>query len=184
MSDKAEKHEKPAPAADAAAAPAPAKKSPVVTIGIVGALMVVEAAAVYLVMSATGPKPAEATDVHIEGEGSHDTEATVELPLMEEKFQNLQTGRVWIWDTEVFLKVKAKNEEYVAAQLESRQAEIKEGISMIFRKAQHANLKEPGLETLNRQIGTYISHVLGKDAEGHERFERVVIPKCKGFPAD
>lgn len=117
MSDKAEKHEKPAPAE--AAAEAPAKKSPVKTIGIVAALMIGEAVGVYMVMNATGPKPAEATDVHLEGADEHDTELTVQLPLMEEKFQNMQTGRVWWWDTEVFLKVKAKNEEYVAAQLES-----------------------------------------------------------------
>jgi hypothetical protein len=25
---------------------------------------------------------------------------------------------------------------------------------------------------------------LGKDGEGKDRLERVVIPKCKGFPAD
>ncbi|MBK7294572.1 MAG: hypothetical protein IPI84_12535 [Holophagaceae bacterium] len=78
MSDKAEKHEKPAPAE--AAAEAPAKKSPVKTIGIVAALMIGEAVGVYMVMNATGPKPAEATDVHLEGADEHDTEATVELP--------------------------------------------------------------------------------------------------------
>jgi flagellar basal body-associated protein FliL len=184
MSDKHDKPEKPAPAEGDAGADAPAKKSPVKTIGIVAGLMIAEAAAVYFVMSSTGPKPAEATDVHLEGADGHDTEASVELPLMEEKFQNLQTGRVWLWDVEIYLKVKAKHEEFVTAQLESRQAEIKEEISMIFRRAQHSNLKEPGLETIKRQVSAYISHALGKDAEGHERFERVVIPKCKGFPAD
>ncbi|MFZ4574072.1 MAG: hypothetical protein ACOYN0_06720 [Phycisphaerales bacterium] len=185
MSDKPEKQAKPAPAENAEAASAPpAKKPPVMAIGIVAGLMIAEAAVVYFVVGATGPKPAEATDVHLDEGGGHDTEASVEVPLIEEKFQNLQTGRVWLWDVEMFLKVKAKNEEFVTAQLETRQAEIKEEISMIFRRAQHSNLKEPGLETVKRQVSAYLAHALGKDAEGHERFERVVVPKCKGFPAD
>jgi flagellar basal body-associated protein FliL len=180
----ADKHEKPAAPAAPDGAAAPAKKKGLPTPIIIAVLMVLEGAVVYFVMSATGPKAATAEEVQLEGEAGHDTEATVELALMEEKFQNMQTGRVWIWDADIYIKTKVKNEEFVTKQLGSRQAEVREGISMIFRKAQHSNLKEPGLETLNRQISAYLSHILGKDAEGHERFDRVVIPKCKGFPAD
>ena len=91
---------------------------------------------------------------------------------------------MWVWDTEIVLKVRSKNEEHVTKQLEERAAEIKEGISQIFRRAQHSQLKEPGLETINRQVSTFVQQVLGKDADGKERLERIVIPKCKGFPAD
>ena len=68
--------------------------------------------------------------------------------------------------------------------LENKAAEIKEGVAMIFRRAQHSQLKEPGLETINRQISAYVNQAIGKDAEGHERVVRVVIPKCRGFPGD
>jgi flagellar basal body-associated protein FliL len=170
-----------APAGDAGAAK---KKSPVKAIAIVGALMLVEAVGVFMVVGMTSKKPAEAEAKHLEGHAEADKEAQVEIPLIEDKFQNMSTGRVWVWDAGVVLKVKKKNEEYVAEQLEARAAEIKEGISMIFRRAQHSQLKEPGLETVNRQLLTYVNKTLGTDAEGLNRVERVLIPKCKGFPAD
>lgn len=180
MSDKGEKSK----SSDSTTASAETKKGPGKTVGIIAALMIAEAAGVYFIMQATGPKHAEATDVAIEGADVHVEDVSVELPLMGDKFQNLQTGRVWVWDAEIVLKVKSKNESFVAEQLQSRAAEIKEGVSMIFRKAQHSHLKEPGLETLNRQLTAYVSDLLGKDSDGQERFDRVVIPKCKGFPAE
>lgn len=157
------------------------KKSPIVPIAIVAVLMIVEGVAVYMFVGKTGPQPAAAA---IEGKDDAHHESSVELPLIEDKFQNMQTGRVWIWDTEIMLKVTSKQEEYVTKQLEARAGEIKEGISQIFRRAQHSSLKEAGLETLNRQLTAFMNQTLGKDAEGHARIERVVIPKCKGFPAD
>lgn len=166
------------------AAAAGAKKKPnVKAIGIVAVIMIVEAAAVFLLVSMTSKKPADAHATQLEGHGS-DTEAQVEIPLIEEKFQNMSTGRVWVWDTAIVLKVKKKNETFVAEQLEARAAEIKEGISMIFRRAQHSQLKEPGLETINRQLIAYVNKTLGADPEGLNRVERVLMPKCKGFPAD
>jgi flagellar basal body-associated protein FliL len=178
MSDKkSDAKSEPAPAA---AAPAPAaKKSPVKAIAIVAVLMIVEGVGVYMFLGKTGPQPAAAA---VEGKDDAHHDQTVELALIEEKFQNLQTGRVWVWDTEIVLKIRSKNEEYVTKQLEQRAGEIKEGISQIFRRAQHSQLKEPGLETINRQISTFMNQAIGKDAEGKERLERVVIPKCKGFP--
>lgn len=170
----------PAPAAEAA--PAPAKKSPVKAIAVVAALMVAEAAVVYMFVGKTGPQAAVAHEV--KGLDQPDEHATVEIPLMEEKFQNMQTGRVWIWDTEVVLKVRSRHEAFVTRQLESRAAEIKETLSLIFRRAQHNQLKEPGLETINRQVTAALSELIGKDPEGKDRIERVVIPKCRGFPAD
>ena len=179
--EQADKKGEAAPAADAGAAK---KKSPIKAIAIVGVLMLVEAVGVFMVVGMTSKKPAEAEAKQLEGHAEADKEAQVEIPLIEDKFQNMSTGRVWVWDAGVVLKVKKKNEEFVSAQLEARAAEIKEGVSMIFRRAQHSQLKEPGLETINRQLLAYINKTLGADAEGLNRIERILIPKCKGFPAD
>ncbi len=173
----------PEKAAEEGAEAAPAKSGKKTMI-VVAALMAVEAAAVIGVMSLTGPKSAEADSHVLHGTDAPDTESAKEIPLIGDRFQNLQTGRVWIWDCEIVLKVKNKNKEYVERVLNSRGAEIQEGLSTIFRKAQHVHLKEPGLETLNRQVSAFMSFVLEKDADGNERFEKVMIPKCKGFPAD
>jgi flagellar basal body-associated protein FliL len=165
---------------DSGSGGAPAKK-PVAAIAVVAILMLAEGAGVYMFVGRTGPQPVAAA---VEGKEDAQHDATVEVPLIEDKFQNMQSGRVWVWDSELVLKVRAKNQEFVAKVLEDHAAEIKEGVSQIFRRAQHSQLKEPGLETINRQVSSFISQMIGKDGDGKERLERVVIPKCKGFPAD
>lgn len=184
MADAAEKKEKEAGKEKPADAAPAKKKPPIKVIGIVAVLMIAEAAAVFVLASATAKKPAAAEAAHIEGLDSVDHDAPVEIALLDDKFQNMQTGGVWIWDCEIILKVKSKNEEFVTEQLEKRAAEIKEGVSMIFRRAQHNQLKEPGLETINRQLTAYINKLLGTDAENQPRIDRVLIPKCRGFPAN
>jgi hypothetical protein len=180
----ADKKETPAPPPPAPEAKPEKKGMPIKTIGVVAGLMIAEAVGVFLFVSATNPHVQAAAAQTIKGADQTDLEASVEVPLIEDKFQNMQTGRVWIWDTEIVLKVRARNKDFVTKELERRQAEIAEGVALIFRRSPHSNLKEPGLETINRQLAAYMNQVLGKDAEGKERLERVVIPKCKGFPAD
>lgn len=163
---------------------APAKKgSPVKLFGIVGVLMILQGAGVFMLARMTGPQPAAAAASLLTADQT-DHEATAEVALLDDRFQNMQSGRVWIWDMEFVLKVKAKNQEFVQQQLESRAAEIKEGVALIIRKAQHSQLREPGLESINRQIVAYLNTCLGADAEGKSRIERLLIPKCKGFPAE
>jgi len=111
-----------------------------------------------------------------------DPETPVELAVVSEKFQNMTAGIAWMWDAEIFVQVKAKNEKLVKDKLKAREAEVKEGISLIFRKATLNQLKEPGLETLNRQVMAFIGKLVEPDAEGTSRIERVLIPKCRGFP--
>ncbi|MEL7474080.1 MAG: hypothetical protein AAGK04_12250, partial [Planctomycetota bacterium] len=82
------------------------------------------------------------------------------------------------------LKVKMKNQEIVEKALERRKAEIHEGVSMIFRRAQDRHLKEPGFETVTRQLNHYMQDIFGVDPDGLPRVERVIVPKAKGFPAD
>jgi flagellar basal body-associated protein FliL len=181
--DKAEKKEA-APAPDPAGGEKPAKKGlPVKLLGIVAVVMIAEAGLVFFVAKATGPKAAVA-DVKVEGHDEHDEHAPVEVPLIEEKFQNMQSGRAYIWDTSIVLKVRTKDEELVTAELKKRAAEVKEGVALIFRKATHTQLTEPGLETINRQLLSYMNNVIEGDAEGKPRILRVVMPKCKGFAAD
>jgi len=159
------------------------KKLPIKAVGAVAAVMVVEAAVLLAVLGMTGPSKGEAAEAArelVNDEG----EQTLEVLIAEEKFQNLQTGRVWIWDAAVYVQVKAKNAGQIEQTLERRNAEIQEGLSQIFSRAQHAQLKEPDRQTLNRQITAFLEGVFGTDGEGKSPIERVLIPKCRGFPAD
>mgnify|MGYP001275298673 CR=1 FL=1 len=165
-------------------APPPAKKLPIKTLAVVAAVMAVEAAAVVFAMGMIGPSASHAeTDVHELVDD--DSEDTVEIEVVSEKYQNLSTGRVWVWDLSVFLQVKNKNAETVQGVLEQRKAEVAEGLGQIVSRAQHAQLKEPERQTLIRQINAFLERIRGMtDPDGKPLIERVMIPKCRGFPSD
>ncbi len=175
-----EKKPKAEAASDAGADAAPKKKKPIKMIGAIVGVMAIEAGVLVAVMGMTGPKQVEAKPVEVH---NPDEDKTVEIEVVSDKFQNLQTGRVWVWDTSVFVQVKAKHEELVGGILERRAAEIKEGVGQIVSRAQHAQLREPERQTLNRQITGYLNELL-KDDAGHPLFERVLIPRCNGFSTD
>lgn len=154
------------------------KKLPIIVAGI----MLVEGIAVFgLVKMLGGPSSAQANLV---GEELAGEQAPVEILLTNDTFQNMQTGRVWEWRVEIHLRVRQKNVAEVKRIQERDQATIKEGIALIFRRAHDRHLREPGLETIQRQLTTYLNEVFGTDPDGIPRIERVIIPECKGFPAD
>src|SRR5262245_26610116 len=112
----------PAPAAGAAPAAAagvaPKGKSPIKIIAIVGAMMLAEAGGVYVLVGMSGAC-AQTANAEIKGEAQAELAQPVEIELVDEKFQNMQTGRVWIWDTQIVLKVKKKNEPFIEEALAS-----------------------------------------------------------------
>lgn len=170
-------------AAPAESPPQQKKKLPVKTIGIVLALLVVEGVVVVGAMTMLGgPSRVKGQDL------AHSVDDTAnelhEVLIVSDRFPNHSTGRVWLWDTEVQIKVKEKDLEYVKKTLEERNAEIKTGVSQIVRLAHHNHLKEPNLETLTRQFLEYLRTVFGADADGEQRVQAVLIPKCVGFPTD
>lgn len=174
MSDKEKREESPAPEA-------PKKKLPIKTVAIVGAIMILEGAGVFMVVSMSGraPQTSEA-GIH---EGEHgEMEESVEVPLVDDRFQNMQTGNVWIWKLEVYLKVKKKNEEVVNKVLEERSAEIKAALGQMMRRMQHTQLKEPDLRTLTRQLTALMNEKFGYDKE-IPRIDEVIVANCEGFAA-
>ncbi len=151
---------------------------------IVAAIMVVEAVVVFGAVKLLGGGASSADAAQIEGGEQAAEEAPSEIELVKGSFQNMQTGRVWEWRVEIYIRVRQKNLEEVTRIQERDAATIKEGIAMIFRRAHDRHLREPGLETITRQISAYLTEIFGVDPDGIPRFERVIIPECKGFPAD
>lgn len=158
-------------------------KGGIKVIAIIAVLMLLEGAGVVVFMTMTSGG-SHASARMLAGQDESIDNATTEVELIETRFQNMQTGRVWDWETSIYLKVPDANIEHVQEELDQHKAEIHEGIARIFRRAQHAQLKEPGLQTLTRQLTSYLDSVLGTDADGNSYFERVLIPQCDGYPAD
>ena len=167
--------------AEPASEETPKKKLPIKTIAVVAVIMLLEGVGVFLFVSMTGRAPQDAVaGIHDGAEAEQ--EESVEIALVDDRFQNLQTGNVWIWKLQVYMKVKKKNEEFVNKVLEERSAEIKTALSQLMRRMQHAQLKEPDLRTLNRQITALINEKFGFDKE-IPRVDEVLISNCEGFPA-
>lgn len=181
MSEK--KKEAAPPAAPAEGTP---KKGglPIKTIAVVAVVMVVEAVAVFLVFSMMAPKP---TQAHVDPATVHedDSDQTAEIAIVSEsaesKFQNMQTGKVWLWELNIYVQVKNKHAEKVETILAARKAEIQEEISRIVARAQHPQLKEPDRATLNRLITASLNRVFGTDDNQKPLIERVLIPLCRGW---
>lgn len=161
----------------------PKKKLPIKMTAIIAGIMIAEGAAVFAFVTFSGRQPADAMAA-IEGAGEADREATVEIELVKDRYQNMSTNRLWRWDAIVYMKVRRKNETYVNDVMQSRDAEIHAGIAQIFRSAQHSALKEPELKTLTRQLTAYVNQVFGDDPDGMPRVERVMITSLNGLPTD
>jgi len=164
-----------------AASPKKGSKLPLL---IVAGLMLTEGIAVYVGVGVLGSGPSEASASELQGLQDEDREATEEKLLISDRFQNMQSGRVWGWQADIYLKVRKKNAPVVDKIMERDAAEIKEGIALIFRKAQDRNLREPGLETMSRQLTAYTNEVFGTDRDGLPIVERVILAKLKGTPED
>ena len=83
------------------------KGNPLILVGVVGVLMLVEAVGVYALVTMTGPKNSAAqVDIDVIEDES---ERLVEVLLVEDRFINMQTGRVWQWAATVHIKLRNRN---------------------------------------------------------------------------
>ena len=144
------------------------------------AIMAVEGVAVFFLVTMMASTPKDAVAELVTDET--DPEALVEVLLTDEQYQNMTSNQVWIWEAQIFLKVRRKNLDFVERQLEQRSAEIQEGITQIFRRAKLTELREPDFRTGSRQLTALVNEVFGNDADGLPRVERLVIAKLRGFP--
>lgn len=186
------------------------KGLPTKTIAIVLVMLVAEAVIVMGAVTMLG-KPSEVQGVGLEEGHNTEGDQLVEIPIVREKFTNNSSGRVWIWDAEIVVVAKMKHAgaapsedgeddghggggdgggddhghgPMLRAELAARRAEVRTGIGAIWSGAQHSYFTEPGRETLSRQVLEYMRDLFGQDAEGEERIQTVLIPRCLGFPAD
>jgi hypothetical protein len=179
MADKAPKpKEKP----EVAVAPGKSGKIGMKTIILVAGLLAGEAAVVGVAMTMwAGPGEVQAEIVQTD---DAQAESVAEMMIVSDRFPNHQSGKIWLWDTEIQIQVKQKNSEYVSRILEERNAETKTGVSALWRNAHHRHLTEPNLETMTRQLTEYFNQVFGVDANGESRVYKVLIPRCVGMPGD
>lgn len=163
------------------------KKRILMVLAIVGLVLVMEAATVFVVIWMTESASAGAANA---AEPAADVQAGehvqwVEMPLLAEKFQNSRTGVSYIFDTEIFILVRESDQTMLQTRIEAEQAQLCRDIGTIFRRAEPHHLNEGELRTITRQIETAVNKQLGTNPDSGEPYVReVIIKKCMRFRSD
>ncbi|MDP9173022.1 MAG: hypothetical protein M3O30_04045 [Planctomycetota bacterium] len=191
MAEKAEKRPEAAPSSEKKEAPKGGgflTKMPV----LLGGVMLLEAVVLFAGMKflGNGAKNASAADLTtiIKKEGADQKDAppdknqTVEIQLLESRFPNKQSGRMFLYDMSVVLEVKADAHDKVKKIIADRDALIKDRVRTIIAQSDPEKLgggSEPGLETLRRQIKYQLDELVGDGL-----IDEVLVPRCIPFRTD
>ena len=106
----------------------------------------------------------------------------MEISLLESRFPNKQSGRMFLYDVSIVLTVKTDAQEKVKKVIADRDALIKDRVRTIIAKSDPEKLgggSEPGLETLRRQVKYQLDEIAGEGL-----IDEVLVPRCIPFRTD
>lgn len=198
MAEEAKKKPEAAPAAEKKeAAPAPSgggllSKTPV----LLGGAMVLEAVVLFAGFKflGGGPKASQAVELAAAsqaaekgGEGAKpaaagDKKSPVEIPVVDFRAPNKQTGRTFLYDVSIYVVTKQENSDLVKDLITSHSELIQDRVRTIIAQSDPDKLgggSEPGLETLRRQIKYQLDQIVGDGL-----IDEVLIPRCIPYRAD
>ena len=159
------------------------KGLPLAPIIVVAAVMVVEAivlAAVFMFMG--GPSEVQA-DTALPDELIA-LEEPADVLLIHTRFQNTSTGENFLYETEIYGRIKAKHAEKVEELVQAKIGSIKAECTRIFRKASFAHLNENDLATLKRQVKSALVPMFGDNPDGEPYLDDVIIAKVTRMAGD
>jgi len=176
------------------------KKQTLVMLGILFAVMAVEGGGIFFAVKffSGGPKAAVAEGLATPatsaggghggghggagGEGEKAAEVTLdaELQVAKLKAPNMKSGRLFLYDIEVYAKTKKDKADTLKKMLEGYKATIEDRLTRVVRSAEPQDLQEDGLETIRRQV----KHELGQIVGDEKMVEEILIPKCTPFKVD
>jgi flagellar basal body-associated protein FliL len=169
-----------------AAAAAGGKKFPLKPILILLAVVLIEGVAISGAFIMSGkPAAVSASTPGAQKDEALKLDQPIEELVVSDRFQNTRTGRTYLYDTEIYIVVRQKNDEQAKKILEANKARIRQDIRTIISQAEPAELLEPTLATLTRQIRASLDDHLGHDPQdGKPLIEKVLITKCTQYRVD
>ncbi len=164
---------KPDAKADAAPAPSAAKggmKFALITV----VLLAIEGGVLYAVFSMGGPKHAEATEPAVVA--NPEDEKPVELMVHDGRLVNDRTGISYLYETEIYVKVRKKDEAWVKDEIERTKNEIRAQVGGIWRTAEPHHFQEPLFDTLTRRVETAMRERFDhRSVDGKPTVEKCVL---------
>lgn len=158
---------------------APKKKGKFGLIGIVGGLMILEGAGIFVAMKFLGadPDPTVGMEQALVPT-TKPWEESQEIPVAKVRVLNSNGARAMLYNVRVVVRVHHENLTRVEEFVKGRAGTVEDTIGRVIRSADERHLAEPGLETLKRQV----RHELGKLLGDEELIEQVLIPDCMPMP--
>lgn len=161
------------------------KKLPLKPILVLLAVVLIEGAAISTAFLLSGKPAAVQADAGAEKDEALKLEEPIEELLVADKFQNTRSGRTYLYDMEIYMVVRKRNQELVKRQLDTRKAQVRQDIRTIISRAEPSQMLEPTLATLTRQIQAVLDERIGRDGQdGKPLVEHVLITKCTQFRVD
>ena len=159
---------------------------------LIGGVMVVEAAVLFVgfKMLAGGPAEADAHGVP-DAHGEHDPHgaggiaeapAFAEVPVDSFRAPNRLNGRTYLYDVEISVRVAGDVQEKVAGKLAASKSLVRDRMNRIVASIDPQKLNgaaEPGLETLRRQVKYQLDLIVGDGL-----IEEVLVPRCIPYRTD
>ncbi len=183
-------------AAETAPASTGKRKQTLLMLGILLFVMAAEGGGIYFAVKTLGGGPSKVAAEGLvsptssgghggaggESETAKDAELSqdVELPVAKLRAPNMKSGRLFLYDLEVFAKTGKEKANTLKKLLEGSKATIEDRLSRVVRSADPQDLQEDGLETIRRQVKHEISQVVGDE----KIVEEILIPKCTPFKVD
>ncbi len=144
-------------------------------------IMLIEVAVIFVTMKMSGG-PAEVSGDVI-NQVQAEQNKIVEIFVIKEKFYNDRSGKPHIYDSEIYITTRKRNQQRVEQILEEQHAAISVAVNGVFARADPSIFQEPTHATLSRQVKVQLDERMGVDAEGEPVVQDVLIRKCIPYPA-
>lgn len=160
-----------------------------------GVVMVLEAILLFAGFKFLGGgSPQSASGAHVSGNSEHGEAAppngaepvttnkkNVTVRILDGRFTNNQSGRIYIYEVSIHALVKSEAEKQVTETVKDREALINDRVRTTIGKLDPAKLGggEPGLETLRRQVKYQLDEIIGEGI-----IDEVLVPRCIPYRAD
>lgn len=141
---------------------------------IVVLLLAVEGGALFFFFAKGAPKKVEATEPVVVA--NPEDEKLVEILVLDDRLVNDRTGISYLYQTEIYAKVRKKDEGWIKDEIERSKNEIRAQIGGIWRTAEPTHFQEPLFETLTRRVEAVLRDRFDQKAtDGKSTIDRCVL---------
>jgi flagellar basal body-associated protein FliL len=172
------------------------KKQTLLMLGILLGVMALEGGGIYFgvkflgggpkTVAAEGLAPAAGSEGgHGGGRGGEGDKGGVvtqdaELQVVKFRAPNMKSGRLFLYDIEVYVKTKREKADVLKKLIDGYKATIEDRLGRVVRSAEPQDLQEDGLETIRRQVRHELTQIVGDE----KMIDEILIPRCTPFKVD